>query len=313
MLKRLTRSPIVLALSVAVTLACAQKSADAQATAPTTGQLASGLTVTRLTGPDRSEVHDGSGWLATFTDGARTVALRGTMRTLAEQGDPAQVQSDVSVRLLPAPFTGTIDEAWLQAATADATPDVFATALEYVTGGPSDADYGPALPGGGRKEGSDFNDYLGVDFTYADGTVDRAEADQRNSLDCSGFVRMVFGHRLGHPMAPAEAQDGVSLPRRAVQILDGAPGVVVIANPGTQVVAMDALQPGDLVFFDADAGDGPAIDHVGIYVGRDVAGHARFVSSRKGVNGPTLGDANGASILDGNGLYARAFRAARRL
>jgi hypothetical protein len=67
------------------------------------------------------------------------------------------------------------------------------------------------------------------------------------------------------------------------------------------------------VFFDADPGDGARIDHVGIYLGVDAGGRHRFVSSRKGINGPTLGDYRGASLLDGAGLYARAFRASRRL
>ena len=38
----------------------------------------------------------------------------------------------------------------------------------------------------------------------------------------------------------------------------------------------------------------------------------RFISSRKSANGPTLGDTNGKSLLDGTGLYAKSFRAARR-
>jgi hypothetical protein len=73
------------------------------------------------------------------------------------------------------------------------------------------------------------------------------------------------------------------------------------------------LQTGDLVFFDADPSDDPAIDHVGMFLGRDEAGRSRFISSRKSPNGPTLGDVHGASLLDGTGLYARSFRSARRL
>ena len=80
-----------------------------------------------------------------------------------------------------------------------------------------------------------------------------------------------------------------------------------------QVTDFSRLQPGDLVFFDADAGDGPQVDHVGIYLGPDTGGHHRFLSSRKSANGPTLGDTSGKSLLDGTGLYAKSFRAARRL
>jgi imidazolonepropionase-like amidohydrolase len=41
--------------------------------------------------------------------------------------------------------------------------------------------------------------------------------------------------------------------------------------------------------------------------------HGRFLSIRKGANGSTLADVRGKSILDGNGLFARSFRAVRRL
>jgi hypothetical protein len=50
-----------------------------------------------------------------------------------------------------------------------------------------------------------------------------------------------------------------------------------------------------------------------MYLGLDAGDHQRFISSRKGANGPTMGDFKGKSILDGTGLYARAFRAVRRL
>ena len=67
------------------------------------------------------------------------------------------------------------------------------------------------------------------------------------------------------------------------------------------------------MFFDADTKDGPQIDHVGMYLGRDVDRRYRFISSRKQRNGPTLGDYHGASLLDGTGLYARSFCAVRRI
>ena len=174
---------------------------------------------------------------------------------------------------------------------------------------------------GRREEGADFNDYLGVPWTYAD-AVDRPETRQFRCLDCSGFVRMVWGYRHSLPgqarrdrvpltLAPASSRR--AMPRRAFEIFESAPGVVTIENDGGQVQDLSVLAVGDLVFFDADAGDGPRLDHVGMYFGMDAGGHHRFISSRKGANGPTLGDYRGKSILDGTGLYARAFRAARRL
>jgi cell wall-associated NlpC family hydrolase len=96
--------------------------------------------------------------------------------------------------------------------------------------------------------------------------------------------------------------------------MEAAPfGVSITFAPGAAATAHEGLQAGDLVFFDADPEDGAAIDHVGMYLGRDERGHRRFISSRKGANGPTLGDVRGASILDGPGLYAKGFRSARRL
>jgi cell wall-associated NlpC family hydrolase len=235
------------------------------------------------------------------------------------------------VRTLPLPFDGTFEAAtrsWLQGVAGNSRPDVLAVAMEYVEGAPpvrgdglqiaGDADYGPLSPAGQRLEGADFNDYLGISWTYPDGTVDRPEKAQFRCLDCSGFVRMVFGYRGGLPLGPlsspgSERPGPAALPRRAVQMEASSFGVVVLPNRGVPPSDLSGLQAGDLVFFDADPGDGPAVDHVGIYLGRDDGGHHRFLSSRKGANGPTLGDVRGASVLDGTGLYARAFRSAKRL
>jgi hypothetical protein len=71
---------------------------------------------------------------------------------------------------------------------------------------------------------------------------------------------------------------------------------------------------GDLVFFDAPSNDDRAIDHVGVDLGVDHGGHHRFVHSRRSVNGPTMGgDKHRTSVVDGDGFFARGFRATRRL
>ena len=292
------------------------------------------LQLRRLTNPDRTEVTDTRRrWLARFTDGATTVTSSGPRRRFSEPTAADAVTHAVWVRTLPKPFTGAVDEAWLTAAlqaNALRVPDVLAIAMQYVSGaaavldGPlqiaGDAEYGP-LVDGTREEGADFNDYLGVPWTYAD-AVDRPETRQFRCLDCSGFVRMVWGYRHSLPGQPrrdrvpltlAPTSSRRAMPRRAFEIFQSAPGVVTIENDGGQVQDLSALAVGDLVFFDADDGDGPQLDHVGMYLGVDAGGHHRFISSRKGANGPTLGDYRGKSILDGTGLYARAFRAARRL
>lgn len=276
---------------------------------------------TRTTKPARTVVTDTSGqWLSTFTDGSYTVTLNGPGRTFTESTASNPVSTSTWVRTLSAPFTGKVDEAWLTSALANRSADVLETAMQYIENASptyntaalkigGDANYGPLLADGSRQEGSDFNDYLGVPWTYFN-YVDQSESSQLNSLDCSGFVRMIFGYRMGLPLTLSP--DGSSLPRRAVTMLESAPGVEVIPNSGQQA-AVSLLSAGDLVFFDASTDDGSAIDHVGIFLGRDTGGNFRFISSRKSINGPTLGDYKGKSILNGTGLYAKAFRASRRL
>jgi cell wall-associated NlpC family hydrolase len=214
-----------------------------------------------------------------------------------------------------------VDTTWLRNAVSSTSPDVLAVALQYVTGAPtvrgadgrvlsSDAAYGPLQADGTRAEGSDFNDYLQVPWSYGS-QVDQPETDQVGAVDCSGFTRLVFGWRAGLPLTLDP--DGVRLPRRAVQMLKSAPGIVTVPDSGARPASTGALSPGDLVFFDANTDDGTAVDHVGIYLGTDDRGAPRFVSSRKTANGPTLGDLGGRSTLTGTGLYATAWRAARRL
>ena len=284
---------------------------------------AAGYQFRRQLHPARTEVTDLAGhWVATFTDRSRTVTLAGPTRTFTESGTTAAVSSSVWVRLLDSPFDGTVDTAWLSAELADTSPDVLAIATQYVTGTTevtdatgtviaADASYGPLQSDGTRAEGSDFNDFLGVTWTYGN-VADAPEASQYRSLDCSGFMRMVWGYRSGLPLSLAP-DGGVALPRRSYEMLDSAPGMVVVRDSGVQVTKLGPVRPGDLVFFDAATDDGTQIDHVGMYLGEDKGGNYRFISSRKSINGPTLGDYKGKSIVNGTGLYATSFRAVRRL
>lgn len=292
----------------------------------TSGSTAtSTFVIQRLANPDRTVVYSSAGtWLATFTDNARTVTLAGPTRTFAEPATTsATVKTGVWVRLLKTPFNGVLDTTWLSTELTDAAPDVLGVAAQYIDGAPSlynannlriagDAGYGPLLSDGTRAAGSDFNDYLGITWTYSSGTSGAPEANELGSLDCSGFARMVFGYRLGIPLS-LSADGGKSMPRHSWDIAQSAPDVVVIPNTGARPSSRSALQPGDLLFFDASTSDGTSIDHVGIYLGRDSLGHDRFISSRKTANGPTLGDLGGLSVLDGSGLYASSFREARRV
>jgi cell wall-associated NlpC family hydrolase len=289
-------------------------------------QAATSYNCVRATDPARTIVTNAKGsWVATFTDCAFTVTVRGPQRTFAEATASHPVKSTTWVRLLPAPFDGAVDMVWLEQARADTSPDLLAIAMQYTANAPAridengltyagDAAYGPLQADGTRQEGSDFNDYLGISRTY-ENKVDKPEAHQFGSLDCSGFVRMVFGYRGGMAMTLARDANGTALPRRAVQMAASAPGVLTIPDSGTRVSAADLarLAPGDLVFFDVSTDDGTLIDHVGIYLGKDTAGNHRLISSRKTANGPTLGDSGGRSVLNGSGLYAVGFRAARRV
>ena len=289
--------------------------------------------LTELSDPDRVEVRDASdAWLATFTKGAYSVSLIGPERTFTE--NDLSVTHATWIRTYPTVFEAEVDPAWLEAAldaNAKSVLDVLAIAMQYIGDAPAlfdgdlqiagDADYGPLI-GGKRQEGADFNDYLGVSWNYPGEKVDTPEANQFRCLDCSGFVRMVWGYRhhlegYGYedtlPLSLKTRSAHDAIPRRAFQILEGAPGVLIAADAGAQMTDFSRLDVGDLVFFDADPEDGAQIDHIGMYLGQDADDRYRFISSRKGANGPTLGDYKGRSVLDGTGLYARSFRAVRRL
>jgi hypothetical protein len=296
----------------------------------------------RLENPARSVLRDADGRVrAVLTDGARTAVLTGPVRTFAE---PASTSSRVPttdwVRLLPEPWReGAEKEEWFTrwyARYGDSTEDdLFAFAFQYVTGAPrkkdgrgvvhaGDAGYGPPRPagsgGGPPPEQSDFYDYLGVPYPFRDGSTGRPKAPHAGSLDHSGFIRMVFGHRAHYPLLPADTGTGTAgggLPRTADGMARSGEGVDVLpltgVSPDHRPFAVDRLQPGDLVFFKRDQRTGERLDHVGMVLGHDAEGHLVFVSSREEADGPTIGDAGGASRLDGNGSYAEALRSAKRL
>jgi hypothetical protein len=283
-----------------------------------------GLAVTRVDDPARSIVEDEDGnWVATFTDGAYTVTLAGTTRTFDEPTAAHGVTTDRWVRILDAPFDGEVDGRWLEDARADVSPDVLEVATQYFEDAPdvtdddgelisAAAEYGPLQPDGYRPVGSDWHDFRGVDAVY-DGVVDPADPEEYRSLDCSGYVRIVYGFQFGIPMS-LRPVGGTTLPRRSFEQAADAPGVTPIPNTGARPTDLDALEAGDLVFFDAPSDDDGRIDHVGIYLGVDDGGEHRFIHSRRSHNGPTMGgDAVSPSVLDGDGFYARGFRSTRRL
>jgi hypothetical protein len=284
----------------------------------------------RLDDPPRTLVLDeNDDKVATLTDGARTAVFRGPGRTFAEPAvTTAAVTTNDWVRIAPRPWkpggeNDPVLAAWLTNALDDRTPDVLDIAMQYRRDTPDLHDdkgiryagrafFGPVIDGE-RVSDSDFNDYLGVAWTYHDGVVRAPDPVRKDSLDCSGYLRMVFGYRAGYPLGWAPSR--VRLPRQAKDFAAGAPGTVIVADAGARPPAdqLRRLRTGDVLAFDLDPADGPLLDHSAIYLGLDSAGQPRFVSSRKTYNAPTMGDRYGASVLSGDGVLAHAFRLARRI
>ncbi|MFE1292704.1 NlpC/P60 family protein [Streptomyces sp. NPDC058751] len=290
----------------------------------------------RLNNPTRSVLRGENGdILATFTDGARTATLRGPSRTFTE---PANTQSRVVtqdwVRLMPEAWRQGAEKEkwfkdWFKEFYGSETDDVFAMAFQYVEGAPvkkddegvpyaGDAVFGPFKEDGvDRLEQNDFYDYLGINYTFRDGTSMVARKERYRALDCSGYMRMVLGYRARYPLM-ATNLSGDGLPRSADGMARSKVGVDVLKLSGpapwyTRPKNIDVVQPGDLLFFKMDHRTGNHLDHVALYLGVDTDGHRVFISSRKEVNGPTMGDKGGASRIDGNGFYAGLLRSAKRL
>ncbi|MBY8851981.1 hypothetical protein K7G98_28340, partial [Saccharothrix sp. MB29] len=191
------------------------------------------LVYERLDAPARTVVRDDAGGVvAVFTDGARTAQLVGPRRSFSEpKATSATVNTSSWVRLLPQSWrAGAEDEDWFAdwfgRARGDTGPDVLAVATDYLIDTPDetdadgvrfrgDASFGPVKPSGaGRQEQSDFYDYLGLPWDFVDGTRAQPERDRYGAVDCSGYVRLVFGYRLGMPLLGVNTP-GPGIPRRA--------------------------------------------------------------------------------------------------
>ncbi|UGQ12312.1 C40 family peptidase [Yinghuangia sp. ASG 101] len=295
-----------------------------------------GYVYDRVAGPDRTVTRDSTGDIvATFTDGSRTAVLRGPVRKFAEpRTTTATVSTDSWVRLMPQPWKADTEttpwfRTWFTAALADTSPDVLAVALEYGDGAPvrkdkagvqfaGDAGFGPINPEGSsgndlRLEQTDFFDYLGLSWTFPDKKQVAPDPARHAMFDCSGFVRMVYGYRMGYPLLRSDVK-GAGLPRTADGMATVGPGTRIIERTDpAQAAPVDLLLPGDLLFFEIDARTGARLDHTGIYLGLDDTGHPRFISSREEANGPTFGDLGGTSRIDGSGFYGAGLRTAKRL
>ncbi|MCR6488798.1 C40 family peptidase [Amycolatopsis sp. OK19-0408] len=296
--------------------------------APTGAAVTGGYTYERLENPARTVVRDAAGaQLASFTDGSRAVMLTGKTRTFTEpRFTKVSITSTAWIRLAPQPWQAGAEKEkwftdWLPKAVGNTDPDVLAIALQYTDGAADemakklriggDANFGPDSAEG-RLEKSDFYDYLGIGWDFPGGVHEAAEPARARSLDCSGFVRMVYGYRSGYPLLGTNTK-GPGLPRRAWALSELGPGTEVVHDEKKQATDFSTLQPGDVLFFNLEPQLGTQVSHTGIYLGIDSDGHHRVLSSRKVANGPTFGDAGGVSLIDGSGTYAKAFRAAKRL
>ncbi|MFF8594307.1 NlpC/P60 family protein [Streptomyces sp. NPDC015220] len=247
---------------------------------------------------------------------------------------PPSVTHGDWVRVLPRPFDGTWTtelEQTIRGWAGSTVPDVLAFAAMFLAGAPAvtagagpaqgrqvlgEAGYGYLDPHGYRYEGADFHEYMNVGWTFDDGLYTGPSSKQVGNLDCSGYTRMVYGYHMGVPMAAGADTTGERIPRKSRDIANYAPGVLIDRTDGVNPPAAALLQPGDLVLFNADSGDDTTtvtVDHVGIYLGPDAAGKRRFLSSRKTVDGPTMSDLGGASLLDGTGTYAKSLHTVRRV
>ncbi|MFB6776209.1 NlpC/P60 family protein [Streptomyces sp. NPDC056352] len=295
----------------------------------------------RLKNPDRSVLRTGSGTvLATFTDGARTATLRGPSRTFTEPANTkSRMVTEDWVRLMPEPWQQGAEKEkwfkdWFKQYFGSEEDDIFAFAFQYIEGAPvkkddegipyaGDADFGPVNEDLSKHRGtplleeSDFYDYLGIPYTFRDGTTMQPQKARYRATDCSGFIRTVFGYRARYPlMATDKAGDGLPRTANGMGRSDLGAEIIPLSGPSPwyeRPQNIDMLQPGDLVFFKMDHHTGNRLDHVALYLGPDTEGHKIFISSRKEVNGPTIGDKGGTSRLDGNGFYAQLLRNAKRL
>ncbi|MCX5398500.1 NlpC/P60 family protein [Streptomyces sp. NBC_00102] len=247
---------------------------------------------------------------------------------------PPTVTHDTWVRVLPEPFDGTWTpalERTIRGWAGSPAPDVLAHAAAFLAGAPAvttattpatgkqvlgEAGYGYLDQQGYRYEGADFHEYMNTGWTFPDGTYTGPSTKQAGNLDCSGYTRMVYGYHLGVPLAAGEDTSGTRIPRKSRHMVDYTPGTRIDQTDGTNPPAAEQLQPGDLLLFNADSGDDTetaTADHVGIYLGPDTNGKRRFLSSRKTVNGPTMSDLGGASLLDGTGTYATKLHTVHRV
>lgn len=273
---------------------------------------------TEITSPDRTVVRDHQGELVAYlTHGARTVLMAGPRRVFAEpQATDATVTTTSWVRVSPQPYRPSDLEnptyaVWLAKALHDRTDDILGAAMQYVTGAPEkvaadgiryagDSGFG-YINNEEQRDGADFYDFLGIPWTWPDGRRSQPSDKWEREMDCSGYIRMVFGYRGGMTMYRTNDPESASgLPRSAYAMADRANSVTIASprRPEDAPKDLDRVQPGDVVFFALHDETPALITHSGIVIGKDNEGRTRFASARSTVNGPTIGDVAGDGVIE---------------
>ncbi|MEV1329870.1 NlpC/P60 family protein [Micromonospora costi] len=284
--------------------------------------------------PERTEVRRRSdkALVATLTVGARTVVVAGPHRQFAEPSTtPAVIDSTSWVRVAPHAWQPQRSEdekfaGWLLDQIEDESPpiDVLGATMQYLADAPDgrnrdgvryigDAGFG-YVHSADERDGADFYDYLEIPWTFSDTGKEKPSKRWDRDLDCSGFVRLIYGYRFGVPLLNGPVNTTVNaLPRTASSMAAYARSVLIAAGrtPSRAPTDLSTLLPGDLVFF-ALHDDPNLITHSGIYLGKDQDGGMRFVSSRGTVDGPTFGDVRGDGVVD-SGYFGDRLRRVIRL
>lgn len=293
--------------------------------------------------------------VARFTDGCYTAGMTGPERSFTWSGGThgSTVRTTTWLRTLPRPYayTGTTAYStaeisqWLDEArgvncgpTGGGQADLLDFSFEYDEGSPTVRDTTGQLVSSDAAYGSgaDFYDYLGLPWLPPDRTTPRQpDPKQYGTIDCSGFIRLVWGYRDNFPFAQGydakvpltyAPAGGTSISRNSWEMYGSGPGRILVSfrsgsspsygSPSAE--ELSRLLPGDMVFFDTKntvTTNPNYISHMGMYVGTDSLGNHRFLSSRDSLNGPTMGDNSVWSVLNassGHVYYALRFRAARR-
>lgn len=282
--------------------------------------------------PPRTIMRNSAGKkLAELTHGSHTVLFTGAARTFSESAATrAKVTGTGWARLAPQRFDPTLlaDDLfadWLEAQLTSTAEDILSVACQYITGAPSllDASSGTRIAGDAAfgylnnestRDGADFYDFLGIPWTWPDGTISRPAPKWAGALDCSGYIRLVFGYRLGMALHRTNAAVTEGLPRTAYAMAMRTPCTVIAedAEPDRPPKDLSRVAPGDVAFFALHDRDPSLITHSGIVLGADDHDGIRFVSSRQTINGPTFGDAGGDGVL-GAGFFGERLRRIIRL